>query len=70
MYKRPLASEDVPDQVAHEDTDPIGDGVELRIVDRLDDKWLKVAFEEGTLKRNGWVQLGPDKQPNVLIFPN
>ncbi len=70
IYKRPLASEDVPDQVSHEDTDPIGDGIELRIVDRLDDKWLKVAFEEGALKRKGWVQLGSDTQPNVLIFPN
>ena len=70
LYKRPLVPEDVPDQVTHEDTDPISDGVELRIVDRRGNDWLKVAFEEGTLKRNGWVLSGPAEKPNVLIFPN
>lgn len=70
LYKRPLAPEDVPDNVLHADPDPIRDGIELRILDQREGGWLQVAFEEGVLKRTGWVFLGSDTVPNLLVFPH
>ena len=71
LYKRPLTPTEVPESVApsHTDPDPISDGIELNIMDRRNGGWLKVAFEEGALRRSGWIQQATSDGPNLLVFP-
>ncbi len=69
VFKRPLAPEEVPNNVAHTDPDVLREGIEMNIIERQENGWLKVAFTDGLLNRSGWVAEGPLKQPNLLIFP-
>ncbi len=69
VFRRPLAPEEVPDKVDHADPDLLRDGIELRITERRESGWLKVAFDDGVLHRSGWVRKGAPSRPNLLIFP-
>jgi hypothetical protein len=69
VFKRPLAPEEVPDKVDHADPDPLRDGIEMCIIKRREDGWLKVAFADGVLQRSGWVREGERARPNLLVFP-
>ena len=69
VFKRPLAPEEVPNNVAHAEPDALREGIEMHIIDRRENGWLKVAFADGVLKRSGWVREGTMERPNLLIFP-
>ncbi len=69
VYKRPLEPSEVPAGIDHADPDPLRDGIELDILEHREDDWLKVAFADGVLQRSGWVRMGPERRPNLLLFP-
>ncbi len=69
VFKRPLAPEEVPNNVAHAEPDALREGIEMDIIERQENGWLKVAFVDGLLNRSGWVREGAMERPNLLIFP-
>ena len=69
VFKRPLAPEEVPNNVAHAEPDALREGIEIDIIERRENGWLKVAFADGLLNRSGWVREGSLERPNLLVFP-
>ena len=68
VFKRPLAPEEVPNNVAHAEPDALREGIEMDIIERRKNGWLKVAFADGLLNRSGWVREGAMERPNLLVF--
>ncbi len=73
VFKRPLAPQDVPDQVPHADTDALRDGIEVTVLEERDGGWLRVRFADGMNKRAGWVRTtvgaGDEAAPHILLLP-